>query len=399
MRSNCNGPGVIPQQPYSNIKNEESNNGDDNDDEEEDDDDEVEGEEEETGSILSVKNINNNCQIIDVDKAKFTDQIDIQSSNVRYIVDTQQQPTFNMHSRSSVNTVTENHIRPVSSIALPLNPLIITSTNPVVTSDYLTHIQPVLASHASNTQLQFSSNAHLIQYHRPLHQSAQCSPASPFTCDNTIVHSKLLTIYSQHTCNNVSVCADVYFSFLLTLYCVTAVEQVNNLLLPSQMSTPYLIQHPSADHQTTLPIECSNRNNGHLLGAAGGVGGGDTYMETSLNHPYRDTTSIMDSGVSSNFSANSNNSNNTLGQMQCTLLTPVPYTKELKTDQPMFIISSVVGNNNNNSISSNNNNNSNQQQQQISKPDLIPSLTVESPSKFFTRLGLKLPILYNAYKF
>ncbi|VDQ13109.1 unnamed protein product, partial [Trichobilharzia regenti] len=48
----------------------------------------------------------------------------------------------------------------------------------------------------------------------------------------------------------------------------------------------------------------------------------------------------------------------------------------------------------------NNNNNSNQQQQQqISKPDLIPSLTVESSSKFFTRLGLKLPILYNTYKF
>ncbi|CAH8461145.1 unnamed protein product [Heterobilharzia americana] len=310
MRPNCNGLGITPQQPYSNIKNEESNNGDDDDDEDE------EEEEEEQNSMLNVKQMNNNCnnticQVVDVKKQEF-DQVDMQSSNVRFVIDTQ--PTFNIHSQRSMTIVGENHMRPVNTLSLPPNPLI-SSTN-TTTSEYLTHIQPVLSSYTSNTQLPFSSDSHLVQYHRPLHPSTECSSTAPFTCNNHIINSKPLSAASLKSTNQ-------------------PLNQGNNILLSDQPSMPYLIHHSSSAH-SVLPANCSNRNNGHLVD--------DSFMNSSLTHSYCNAT-VMNSSASHNFPTS-----NTSGPTQCTLLTPVPYTQELKADQPIFILSSVVTNNTNHKI-------------------------------------------------
>ncbi|CAH8480740.1 unnamed protein product [Schistosoma mattheei] len=234
MRSNCNGgSGVIPSQPYSNMKSE------DNDDDgcvDEDDEDENDVEQ---PSIANIEKMNNNngcdqiCQPSDDDKQKF-DQIDIQS-NVRFVVEPQS--TFGIHPRNSINTVTETHMRPALFTNLP------------------------------------KSTSHLP-------------------------------------------------------------DHVNNILVSKQSSMPYIIQH-SSNNQITLPVDCANMNDAHLVDD-------NTYMNTSLNHSFPHTT-VMNSNTSESFSP----TNNT-GQMQCTLLTPTPYTQDLKVDQPIFILSSVVSNNHSN---------------------------------------------------
>ncbi|CAH8487891.1 unnamed protein product [Schistosoma margrebowiei] len=111
-------------------------------------------------------------------------------------------------------------------------------------------------------------------------------------------------------------------------------DHVNNILVSKQSSMPYIIQH-SSNNQITLPVDCANLNDTHLVDD-------NTYMNTSLNHSFPHTT-VMNSNTSENFSP----TNNT-GQMQCTLLTPTPYTQDLKVDQPIFILSSVVSNNHSN---------------------------------------------------
>ncbi|CAH8491363.1 unnamed protein product [Schistosoma haematobium] len=234
MRSNCNGgSGVIPSQPYSNVKSE-----DNEDDGCVDEDDEDENDVEQP-SIADIEKMNNNngcdqiCQPSDNDKQKF-DQIDIQS-NVRFVVEPQS--TFGIHPRNSINTVTETHMRPALFTNLP------------------------------------KSTSHLP-------------------------------------------------------------DHVNNILVSKQSSMPYIIQH-SSNNQITLPVDCANLNDTHLVDDS-------TYMNTSLNHSFPHTT-VMNSNTSENFSP----TNNT-GQMQCTLLTPTPYTQDLKVDQPIFILSSVVSNNHSN---------------------------------------------------
>uniref|UniRef100_A0A3Q0KRG0 Myocyte-specific enhancer factor 2a, putative n=1 Tax=Schistosoma mansoni TaxID=6183 RepID=A0A3Q0KRG0_SCHMA len=111
-------------------------------------------------------------------------------------------------------------------------------------------------------------------------------------------------------------------------------DHVNNILVSKQSSMPYIIQH-SSNNQITLPVDCANLNDTHLVD-------NNTYMNTSLNHSFPHTT-VINSNTSENFSP----INNT-GQMQCTLLTPTPYTQDLKVDQPLFILSSVVSNNHSN---------------------------------------------------
>lgn len=188
MRSNCNGgSGVIPSQPYSNMKSE-----DNEDDGCVDEDDEDENDVEQP-SIADIEKMNNNngcdqiCQPSDDDKQKF-DQIDIQS-NVRFVVEPQS--TFGIHPRNSINTVTETHMRPVSSMSLPPNSLI--SSLNTVENEYLPHIQPVLVSHISSTTKPDSpSNSQLIHYPRSSHQpSLNSSSVSPFTCNNSVINSKV----------------------------------------------------------------------------------------------------------------------------------------------------------------------------------------------------------------
>ncbi|CAH8491367.1 hypothetical protein MS3_00002299 [Schistosoma haematobium] len=312
MRSNCNGgSGVIPSQPYSNVKSE-----DNEDDGCVDEDDEDENDVEQP-SIADIEKMNNNngcdqiCQPSDNDKQKF-DQIDIQS-NVRFVVEPQS--TFGIHPRNSINTVTETHMRPVSSMSLPPNSLI--SSLNTVENEYLPHIQPVLVSHISSTTKPNSpSKSQLIHYPRSSHQpSLNSSSVSPFTCNNSVINSKALFTNLPKSTSHLP-------------------DHVNNILVSKQSSMPYIIQH-SSNNQITLPVDCANLNDTHLVDDS-------TYMNTSLNHSFPHTT-VMNSNTSENFSP----TNNT-GQMQCTLLTPTPYTQDLKVDQPIFILSSVVSNNHSN---------------------------------------------------
>ncbi|VDP45872.1 unnamed protein product [Schistosoma curassoni] len=312
MRSNCNGgSGVIPSQPYSNMKSED-NEDDGCVDEDDEDDNDVE-----QPSIADIEKMNNNngcdqiCQPSDDDKQKF-DQIDIQS-NVRFVVEPQS--TFGIHPRNSINTVTETHMRPVSSMSLPPNSLI--SSLNTVENEYLPHIQPVLVSHISSTTKPDSpSNSQLIHYPRSSHQpSLNSSSVSPFTCNNSVINSKALFTNLPKSTSHLP-------------------DHVNNILVSKQSSMPYIIQH-SSNNQITLPVDCANLNDTHLVDD-------NTYMNTSLNHSFPHTT-VMNSNTSENFSPTSNT-----GQMQCTLLTPTPYTQDLKVDQPIFILSSVVSNNHSN---------------------------------------------------
>ncbi|CAH8435579.1 unnamed protein product [Schistosoma rodhaini] len=315
MRSNCNGgSGVIPSQPCSNMKSEENEDdgGVDEDDEDDDDENDVD-----QSPITNIKNINNNngcdqiCQPTDDDKQKF-DQIDIQS-NVRFVVEPQS--TFGIHPRNSINTVTETHMRPVSSMSLPPNSLI--SSINSVENEYLPHIQPVLVSHISSaTKPNSPSNSQLIHYPRSSHQPSLCSSSvAPFTCNNSVINSKAIFTNLPKSTSHPP-------------------DHVNNILVSKQSSMPYIIQH-SSNNQITLPVDCANLNDTHLVD-------NNTYMNTSLNHSFPHTT-VMNSNTSENFSP----INNT-GQMQCTLLTPTPYTQDLKVDQPLFILSSVVSNNHSN---------------------------------------------------
>ncbi|XP_018646122.1 myocyte-specific enhancer factor 2a, putative [Schistosoma mansoni] len=315
MRSNCNdGSGVIPSQPCSNMRSEENENdgGVDEDDEDDDDENDVD-----QSPIANIKNINNNngcdqiCQPTDDDKQKF-DQIDIQS-NVRFVVEPQS--TFGIHPRNSINTVTETHMRPVSSMSLPPNSLI--SSINSVENEYLPHIQPVLVSHISSaTKPNSPSNSQLIHYPRSSHQPSLCSSSvAPFTCNNSVINSKAIFTNLPKSTSHPP-------------------DHVNNILVSKQSSMPYIIQH-SSNNQITLPVDCANLNDTHLVD-------NNTYMNTSLNHSFPHTT-VINSNTSENFSP----INNT-GQMQCTLLTPTPYTQDLKVDQPLFILSSVVSNNHSN---------------------------------------------------
>lgn len=130
---------------------------------------------------------------------------------------------------------------------------------------------------------------------------------------------------------------------------------------------PYIIQH-SSNNQITLPVDCANLNDTHLVDD-------NTYMNTSLNHSFPHTT-VMNSNTSENFSP----TNNT-GQMQCTLLTPTPYTQDLKVDQPIFILSSVVSNNHSN--------------QNILNTNLTSSVNMEPERKFLELF--RLLILLQTY--
>ncbi|KAK4473570.1 hypothetical protein MN116_002926 [Schistosoma mekongi] len=309
MRSDCNGSGVIPSQRYSNIKSEQCENGDDDDDEEEEED------EEEQDSMTKMKKINNSCNIIcqptDDDNQKF-DQIDMQI-NARFVV--QPQSTYNIHPLRSVNPVTETHRGPVSSLSLPLNSLM-SSINNTTETEYMPHIQPIFVSHVSTSQPIFS-NSQMVYYPRPSLQSSLCSSVAPFTCDNNIVNSKLLfTNLPKPT--------------------IQPPEQISNILPSKQSSMPYILHH-SSNNQAILPLDCPSLHDTHL-------NDNNSYLNTSLTHSFSHMT-VTNTITSSSFPPT-----NSLGQTQCTLLAPTPYTQELKADQPILILSSVVSNNSNPSL-------------------------------------------------
>ncbi|CAH8465184.1 unnamed protein product [Schistosoma turkestanicum] len=385
IRANCNGAtGVIPSQPYSNIKsedNEDGGGGDGDDEDDDDDDDDDDGDE--RNSLRNIKKLNNNngcnkiCQPTHDDKSKF-DPMDMQS-NVRFI--TEPQSTFSIHSQNSINTVTETHMRPVSSMSLPPSSLIASMNT--AENEYMPQLQPVLVSHniASTTQPNFS-NSQLIHYPRSSsHQQSLCSLSvgASFTCNNSVVNSKALFANLPGSNNH-----------------------LNNILSSKQPSMPYIIQHSSNNQTTTLPINCANLNDTRLVdnthNNSSNSNNTNTYMNASSNHSFPHTTTIMNSSTSESFSPihNNNNHNNnttTLGQMQCTLSTPTPYTQDLKIDQPIFILSSVVSNNNNNH--DNNNNHSNQN---ILNTNLNTSMNIE-PS-VSVKLGLQdLPHLGNKHNY
>ncbi|TNN06644.1 Myocyte-specific enhancer factor 2A [Schistosoma japonicum] len=335
MRSDCNESDVIPSQRYSNIKSEQSENGNVDDDDEEEDEDE-----EEQDSMTKVKKINNSCNIIcqptDNDNKKF-DQINMQI-NARFVV--QPQSTYNIHPLRSINPVTETHMGPVSSLSLPPNPLM-SSINNTTETEYMPHIQPILVSHVSTSQPLFSSDSQMIHYPSSSLQSSLCSSVAPFTCDNNVVNSKLLfTNLPKPT--------------------IQPPEQISNILPSKQSSMPYMLHH-SSNNQAILPVDCSNLHDTHLVD-------NNSYMNTSLTHSFSHTT-VANTNISSSFSPT-----NTLGQLQCTLLSPTPYTQELKVDQPIFILSSVVANNSNHSLLDTNLNSPGKLEQELPRKNALQDL-------------------------